>query len=124
MTVTNRRRRLSAGVEIQPDGIADVRVWAPACRSVDIVLEPAGKPPLIIPLERDADGFYTGEVQGASAGDRYRFRLDGDRRRPDPVSRWQPDGPHDASAIVDPLRFKWTDSAWTGPSREGQVLYE
>ena len=63
-------------------------------------------------------------VSGVSAGTRYWFRLDGDRLRPDPVSRFQPDGPHGPSEVVDPDAFKWTDQAWAGVKPAGQVLYE
>ena len=45
-------------------------------------------------------------------------------RLPDPASRFQPDGPHGASAVVDPAAFSWTDSGWPGIKLEGQVLYE
>ena len=44
--------------------------------------------------------------------------------RPDPASRYQPDGPHGPSAIVDPAAFRWTDSGWRGVRRDGQVIYE
>ena len=52
--------------------------------------------------------------RGWPPGDRYWFRIDGDRLRPDPVSRWQPDGPHGPSAIVDPAVFQWSDAGWPG----------
>ena len=125
MPVTNRKRRLSAGVELLEDGIAHARVWAPRCRTVDVLLDRGGgRDANPVRLGRDADGFHSGELTGVAAGDRYWFRLDDDRNRPDPVSRWQPDGPHGPSAIVDPTSFAWTDRAWTGVKRDGQVLYE
>ena len=43
---------------------------------------------------------------------------------PDPASRFQPDGPHGPSQVVDPRHIAWTDGAWRGIAREGQVLYE
>lgn len=119
MTLSTRKRRLSAGVELQPDGVADVRVWAPACGSVDLVVDRR-----VVPLERDADGFFRASVRDLAAGDRYWYQLDGERRRPDPVSRHQPDGPHGPSAIVDPSSFTWTDAGWPGIGSDGQVLYE
>jgi maltooligosyltrehalose trehalohydrolase len=123
MTVLKRRRRLSVGVDLQGDGSADVRVWAPACHTVDVLLErPAAPAP--IPLQRDADGFFTGLVDGVQAGDRYWFRLDNDRKRPDPTSRFQPEGPHGPSMIVDPSSFRWSDDSWPGAPRDGHVLYE
>ena len=56
---------------------------------------------------------------------RYRYRLDDDPNTyPDPASRFQPDGPHGPSEIVDPKTFRWTDSDWPGVSLVGQVIYE
>jgi maltooligosyltrehalose trehalohydrolase len=125
MLVANRKRRLSAGVELFEDGVAHARVWAPRCRTVDALIERAnGGNASSVRLERDSDGFYNGELTDVAAGDRYWFRLDDDRNRPDPVSRWQPEGPHQSSAIVDPTSFTWTDHAWPGVRRDGQVLYE
>src|SRR5581483_10562776 len=61
----------------------------------------------------------------AGAGTRYRFRLDGGERLfPDPASRFQPDGPHGPSQVINPHSFKWTDQAWPGVSMRGQVIYE
>ena len=124
MTVANLRRRLSAGVELQQDGVAHARVWAPACHTVDVVLERPDGQEDVVRLTREDEGFHSGLLERAAEGDRYWFLLDGDRRRPDPVSRYQPDGPHGPSAIVDASRFPWTDQGWHGVSREGQVLYE
>ncbi|MBA2259450.1 MAG: malto-oligosyltrehalose trehalohydrolase [Acidobacteria bacterium] len=103
-------------------GRAHARVWAPACAAVDFVLEAvAGR--TIHPLEKEPDGFFSATVE-ATAGDRYWFRLDDDRLRPDPRSRFQPDGPHGPSQIVDPSAFPWTDSAWQGIGAARQVIYE
>jgi maltooligosyltrehalose trehalohydrolase len=124
MTETKYARRLSAGVELQRDGVADVRVWAPRCRTVDLVVERSSSQELIVPLTRDDDGYFGGVVENLHAGDRYWYRLDSNRRRPDPVSRYQPEGPHGPSQIVDPSTFQWTDASWTGIARTGPVLYE
>jgi maltooligosyltrehalose trehalohydrolase len=75
-------------------------------------------------LTEEAGGYFSG-VAPASAGDRYGFRLDsGDQVFPDPASRFQPDGPHRLSQIVDPDAFRWTDQQWKGVQQEGQVIYE
>ena len=84
----------------------------------------SGQSETIVSLEKEADGYFGGLLSGVAAGDRYWFQLDGDKRRPDPVSRFQPEGPHGPSAIVDPKTFTWTDAAWPGISPLGQVLYE
>lgn len=123
MTVESHTRRLSAGVEVSGER-AHARVWAPACRSIDIVLEPRGSgSQRTIPLTRGADGFFEGAAD-ARPGDRYWFRLNGTTLRPDPASRFQPEGPHGPSEIVDPARFVWTDRQWGGVAADGQVIYE
>src|SRR5207253_5891830 len=43
---------------------------------------------------------------------------------PDPASRFQPDGPHGASCIVDSTKFRWNDAEWPGLMLKGQILYE
>jgi len=114
-------RRLSVGAELLPDGGADVRVWAPACRRLDLVRPDSG---VSLPMDRETDGHFHVLDPDARAGARYWFRLDADRLRPDPASRHQPEGPHAPSVYVDPRAFRWTDGGWRGVERVGQVMYE
>jgi maltooligosyltrehalose trehalohydrolase len=75
-------------------------------------------------LSHEDGGYFSGSIV-ASAGDRYRLMLgDDEKLYPDPASRFQPEGPHGPSEIVDPAAFPWTDSGWKGASREGHVVYE
>jgi len=108
------------GAELLPGGV-HFRVWAPRCRRVDVVLEEGGDASALQP---EPGGYFSGLVDQAKAGSRYRFRLDGESSYPDPASRFQPEGPHGASEIVDPAAFQWTDQGCTGVRIEGQVIYE
>ena len=55
----------------------------------------------------------------------HQFRLDGgDYLYPDPESRFQPDGPHGPSQVIDPAAYEWHDSAWRGVQPQGQIVYE
>ena len=119
-------RRLPIGAELQPSGGAHFRVWAPRRQRVAVVINPdrdssgAG-----IPLAAEPDGYFSLSVPEARRGDRYAFRLDGSEKLfPDPASRFQPDGPHGSSQIVDPGLFEWTDGDWSGLEAEGQIIYE
>jgi maltooligosyltrehalose trehalohydrolase len=98
-----------------------MRVWAPRCQSVDVEAEGA-----IVGLDREdgTDGYFSGLIDTVQPGGRYRFRLDGVRTRPDPASRYQPEGPHGPSLVVDPATFVWTDQAWRGITPARQVVYE
>ncbi|MGH7278592.1 MAG: malto-oligosyltrehalose trehalohydrolase [Candidatus Rokuibacteriota bacterium] len=96
------------------------RVWAPRCRSVDVVID--GRHPA--PLRPDVDGVFELTLPGVHEGTAYRYRLEGDRYRPDPVSRFQPQGVHGPSVVVDPGRFVWTDTRFRGHALADLVFYE
>ncbi|HXG13439.1 MAG TPA: malto-oligosyltrehalose trehalohydrolase [Gemmataceae bacterium] len=124
------KRRLPIGAEVQPAGGVHFRVWAPRRQRVEVVLEGGIEPScggtaVAIELEAEGNGYFSGHVAVASAGTRYRFRLDGDTALyPDPASRFQPEGPHGPSQVIDPSRFAWSDDGWPGVSLQGQVIYE
>lgn len=114
------RRRLPVGAEVQAHGV-HFRVWAPCARQVEVVIEDSGRRTLLAPEE---GGYHGGWVADAVAGNRYRYLL-GDRHAfPDPASRFQPEGPHGPSEIVDPSAFVWGDQGWRGLDWRGQVIYE
>ena len=76
------------------------------------------------PLRREDDGYFSGVAAEVRDGDTYRFRLDGGDAFPDPASRFQPEGPHGPSQVVNPAAFHWSDQSWTGVELAGQVIYE
>lgn len=115
-------RRYSTGPEILENGSVHFRIWAPNVRHVSVVLE--GKQ-VRHSLDRDEDGYFSGIVPGATAGDLYFLQLDNDPKRyPEPTSRFQPNGPHGASQVIDHRAFRWTDHAWPGVTLNGQIIYE
>src|SRR5213593_4410341 len=122
------QRRYPIGAELIGPDQAHFRVWAPKAQRVDLVLEgSAAKTPgqAFQGLEAEEGGYFSG-IAKAGAGARYRFRVN-NNFYPDPASRFQPDGPHGSSCIVDPARFQWSDSQWPGPTAaglKGQVIYE
>ena len=108
-------------------GTTTFRVWAPEHSSVDLVLGGSDKtrPVTTRPLTPDACGYWTGVVDDAPAGTRYRYRLNGrdDQTFPDPASRFQPQGVHGPSEVVDPS-FAWSDAAWRPPTLRDLAIYE
>ena len=105
------------------DGRTHFRVWASKATTVEAVVE-SGRGPLTIPLVRGDSGIFSGESDRVQSGDRYRYRVDGGDSFPDPASRYQPEGVHGPSEVVDPSRFAWTDQGWTGLDRDRMVIYE
>jgi maltooligosyltrehalose trehalohydrolase len=100
------------------------RVWAPAARHLTLVLHggpAAGEHPV---APASAPGLYEAVVPGIGAGQRYTYRIDGGDLRPDPASRFQPEGVHGPSEVVDPATYTWNDAGWTGIPPRDLVFYE
>src|SRR5215212_2068410 len=94
-------RRRAIGAEVVEGG-AHFRVWAPARNEVAAVIDDRD-----YPLTAEPRGYFSGLVRDARAGTRYRFRLDCEQETyPDPASRFQPEGPHGASEVVD-AAYAW-----------------
>jgi maltooligosyltrehalose trehalohydrolase len=100
------------------------RVWAPDAARVDALIDPPGHSTFTLALARTDGGYFAAETGGAPAGSRYRYRLDKGSPLPDPASRFQPDGVHGPSQVVDASAFRWTDRGWTGLDRDRLVFYE
>jgi maltooligosyltrehalose trehalohydrolase len=108
------QRRRSIGAEIRADGV-HFRVWAPAHDRVAVVID--GRD---FPLAREERGYFSGLVTAARAGTLYRIRA-GDGAYPDPASRFQPEGVHGPSEVIDPA-FPWRE--WPGVKLKDAVIYE
>jgi maltooligosyltrehalose trehalohydrolase len=125
-------RRFPVGSERLADKGVHFRVWAPEKKMVKLVMNPRDEDidPLHWPAEVDLQreektGYFSAIVQKPCVGALYRYLLDDDPQPyPDPASRFQPQGPHGPSQVVDALTFEWTDAAWPGIDAQGQVIYE
>jgi maltooligosyltrehalose trehalohydrolase len=105
------------GATVLAGGGSRFVVWAPDAGTVEVAVG-SGRHPL------DRDGqYWSTTVEGVGHGDRYRFVVDG-VELPDPASRWQPDGVHGPSAVVDSGVFRWHDEDWVGIELGATVLYE
>jgi maltooligosyltrehalose trehalohydrolase len=119
------KRHYPIGAEVIGKDQTHFRLWAPKAREIDVVLEDgAGSEPVVYPLTSEARGYFSGAAT-VGAGSRYRFRLNGGENfYPDPASRFQPEGPHGPSCVVDPRQFRWADTNWPGIQLKGQIIYE
>lgn len=103
------------------------RLWAPFAETVAVRLWPETGDPIPrdpVPLEPRTLGYFEGVVPAVGPGPRYTYVLDGTKERPDPASRFQPEGVHGPSAVVDPEAFEWTDRDWTGVPLDRLIIYE
>lgn len=118
-----QKERPECGALSQEDGSVRWRVWAPKAKHVELVLID-GERRAVRPMEREEQGYFSFTSDRLSSGQRYAYRLDGGPERPDPASRWQPDGVSRPSAVLDQGEFHWTEADWSGIPRKDLVFYE
>lgn len=115
---------LPIGAEVLPTGGTRFRVWAPRSKRVKVVLEKKSEL-RDVDMASEGNGYFSVTSDAARVGTLYRYRLDDSPQLyPDPVSRFQPQGPFGPSQVVDPQQFQWSDAGWRGVGLQGQVLYE
>ncbi len=123
-TGTGTGWRPSLGAWLDGDGVR-FRTWAPSPRRLAVRVEDdAGRPRGEHPLARDDAGYFSGIVPGIDAGARYRYVLEEGPALPDVASRFQPEGVHGPSEVIDPTAFRWTDDGWHGLDRDALAIYE
>jgi maltooligosyltrehalose trehalohydrolase len=108
------------GATTLSENVCNFLVWAPRARKVSLSVSERKKEIL---LQVVGDGYFHAVVEDIAAGALYRYRLNDEKERPDPASRYQPGGVHGPSQVVS-NRFSWDDSEWRGLPLEKYVLYE
>lgn len=110
-----------AGVALQSDNTCNFSVWAPFRNKVALsVLKPGQT---TYPMTKDEHGYWHVSIPDALPGMQYKYLLDDDILLPDPASRYQPEGVHGPSAVVD-THYKWKDRTWKGLHLAEMVIYE
>src|SRR5215831_6623315 len=109
------------GAVVSDDGRCRFRVWAPLSERVHLHITAPRES--VVCMEARHLGYHTATVPDISAGARYRYRLSSGKEFPDPVSRFQPEGVHGPSEVID-TRFEWHDQKWFGIPIENYIIYE
>jgi maltooligosyltrehalose trehalohydrolase len=111
------------------DGRCSFLVWAPHADGVDAcILAPDAQQVAMRSMVR---GYWHAVVSGVSPDSRYVFELNCRRaeqpasvlQRPDPASRFQPQGVHGPSQVV-PSDYTWKHTGWFGRPLADYVIYE
>jgi maltooligosyltrehalose trehalohydrolase len=102
---------------VTKDGVS-FRLWAPAAKRVDLVLDETHA------MQCGDGGWYFLDMPGLAAGARYKFRIDGEIDVPDPASSFQPDDVFGPSEVVDHNQFAWRAKDWRGRPWDETVLIE
>lgn len=114
---------LPIGANVDANGTR-FRVWAANARQVELLCYNDAQLTQTHELTSEGDGFFCAHLVGIGAGTRYMYRIDGGDPRPDPASRFQPEGVHGPSQVVDPAAFAWSDANWRGVALDDLVIYE
>ena len=104
------------------EGETFFRVWAPGASHVEVVMESPTQNS--VAMRREPHGYFSAALRGLAAGALYKYSVDGGHACPDPCSRFQPEGPHGPSMIVEPDNYPWRDAGWPGVRMQGQIIYE
>ena len=117
------------GAQCRDDGAVRFRLWAPAARSVDLLVERTiertiERTSATLAMHAADDGWFELITDRAVSADLYQFRIDGEQRVPDPASRFQPQDVHGPSLVIAPDGFDWHDDQWRGRRWEEAVIYE
>jgi len=92
-SVTSER---AYGARLGPNGVT-FRLWAPNRDAVEVLVDGVRHA-----MRAQGAGWYAVTVAGAHAGSRYGFAFPGDELVvPDPAARFQPDGAHGLSEVID-----------------------
>ena len=111
----------SLGATYLGDGKCRFLVWAPLAQKVVVHLVAPGEQ--FVALERDDSGYHRGQAECVQEGSVYFYRLDDRKERADPASRYQPEGVHGPSQVMDPS-FPWRDAGWCGLPLQDYTIYE
>ena len=96
-------------------------VWAPMAEQVQVrLLSPREA---LCPLQKGDRRYFFNVISGVEPGSLYYFRLNGEHDLPDPASRFQPQGVHGPSQVVEP-HYPWADDHWCGLPLRDYVIYE
>ena len=114
---------LICGTRFEASGACEFAVWAPSREKVAVHFL-CGSGDLYCGMTKDNFGYHRALIRDVHPHSRYVYRLDDLHEHPDPGSRFQPEGVHGPSEIVDLEAFQWSDSGWQAPNLEDSVFYE
>jgi maltooligosyltrehalose trehalohydrolase len=97
-------------------------LWGPELEAVEVQLLAPRQ--ASYSLQRSPLGYWSATVDDIPEGTQYVYRVNYSEERPDPASRYQPEGVHGPSTVVNPRRFQWQDASWKNLPLQDYVIYE
>ncbi len=112
-------RRIGAHCE---NGTTEFCVWSPHAKRLRIESVLKGREQFDMQAEKF--GYWTFKTDKLQAGDQYFYLVDDKKGRADPASRFQPQGVHGPSEIVEFGKPSFEDSNWENPDLTEYCIYE
>ena len=113
---------MKVGSQYLGNGVCEFTLWSPLKEKAAVhLVSPEDK---LLPMVKQEMGYWYVKADNIEPGTLYYYQLEDGQDRPDPASHFQPQGVHEASAVIDHSNTSWQDSEWTGISQEEMILYE
>lgn len=97
-------------------------VWAPTLKQVAVQLVSPNKH--LISMQQSAAGYWQTTATDIPPGTLYTYQLEAKSDWPDPASKYQPQGVHSPSQVIDENAFIWTDTDWQSVPLAETIIYE
>lgn len=113
---------MKVGSQYLGNSVCEFTLWSPLKEKVAVhLVSPEDK---LLPMIEQEQGYWYLKAENIAPGTLYYYQLEDSADRPDPASHFQPQGVHEASAVIDHSNTNWQDFQWTGIPLEEMIIYE
>ncbi|PSB07885.1 malto-oligosyltrehalose trehalohydrolase [Pleurocapsa sp. CCALA 161] len=113
---------MKVGSQYLGNNVCEFTLWSPLKEKVAVhLVSPEEK---LLTMTKQEQGYWYLKAENIDPGTLYYYQLEDSVDRPDPASHFQPQGVHEASAVIDHNNTSWQDSQWTGIPLEEMIIYE
>lgn len=110
------------GAQYDPgNNVTHFAVWSPTAKKIELQLLLPNRN--TVQLKSQDYGYWNIALEDIPPGTNYYYIINGKKTRPDPASRYQPDGVHGPSQVID-TAYSWNDTAWKGIPLQNMIIYE
>jgi maltooligosyltrehalose trehalohydrolase len=113
---------MKVGSQYLGNGVCEFILWSPLQDQVAVHL--VFPQENLLPMIKQEQGYWYLKAENIEPGTLYYYQLEDVGDKPDPASHFQPQGVHQASAVIDHGNTIWQDSQWTGIPLEEMIIYE
>ncbi len=123
-------QKMGANILDHERGTVEFRVFAFAKKGVALLLKnnlsnkSRKTNESVIPMQEERPNIYSTRIEGRGLDLYYKFRITDEGDFPDPRSRFQPEGVHGFSQVIDPYGYNWRVKNWKGKDLHELIFYE